>query len=169
VILAALIGFSRIYLGVHFPSDVVIGWLIGAVLVVSYVLLHARVEAWLEEKGFTMQIVVAVGLSLALVLLHTTENTTSLVGVLVGAAVGISILRKFFDYDPGGPIWKRAVRFFIGVAVLLALRFGLKAISPSEPRTLQLASRFVRYALLGLWIGLGAPWLFSKLRLNTNS
>jgi hypothetical protein len=25
--------------------------------------------------------------------------------------------------------------------------------------------RFVRYALVGLWAGLGAPWLFLKLRL----
>jgi hypothetical protein len=53
----------------------------------------------------------------------------------------------------------------LGVTLLLALRFGLKALSPETSASLQLALRFVRYAILGLWIGLGAPWLFIKLRL----
>lgn len=36
VVLIVLIGLSRVYLGVHYPSDVVAGWTAGAVIVLVY-------------------------------------------------------------------------------------------------------------------------------------
>ncbi len=47
----------------------------------------------------------------------------------------------------------------------LAVYVGLKALFPEEGEQLYLLFRFVRYALLGLWIGLGAPLVFRLLRL----
>lgn len=34
-VLAMLIGLSRLYVGVHWPSDLLVGWLMGAVIVVA--------------------------------------------------------------------------------------------------------------------------------------
>jgi hypothetical protein len=55
----------------------------------------------------------------------------------------------------------RLLRFLVGIAVLLFLGAGFKALlSGLHPEPL---FRFVSYALLGLWCGFGAPWSFLKL------
>ena len=66
-------------------------------------------------------------------------------------------------FSSQGRWWKKAIRYLAGVVVLFGLWAGLKlAFSGMEPAGLL---RFVRYALVGLWGGVGAPWVFVRLRL----
>lgn len=44
VVLIGLIGISRIWLGVHYPTDVLAGWAAGAVIVLAYATLTRRVS-----------------------------------------------------------------------------------------------------------------------------
>src|SRR5665647_2960276 len=48
VVLIVLIGFSRVYLGVHYPTDVLAGWFLGISILVSAIILL--------EKGYTERI-----------------------------------------------------------------------------------------------------------------
>lgn len=165
VVLMVLIGFSRIYLGVHFPTDVLAGWAIGLLILVIYVRWGSQVEQWLTNLEPLHQIALTLVVSIGIVFPLPTPVTTSILGVLAGATVGFVLLAQLGGYHADGPIWQRAVRLAIGGTVLFGLRIGLKALFPDVNAPLYLVMRFVRYASLGLWTGLGAPLLFQKLHL----
>ena len=45
-----LIGFSRVYLAVHFPQDVILGWIIGFILVWIFLRLEKPVASWFARQ-----------------------------------------------------------------------------------------------------------------------
>jgi undecaprenyl-diphosphatase len=45
LILAGLVGISRVYLGYHYPSDVVAGWLLGLIFMIVYFLADKLTES----------------------------------------------------------------------------------------------------------------------------
>jgi undecaprenyl-diphosphatase len=51
ILLTLLIGISRVYLGVHFPSDVVAGWTIGAAWALACSLAYSRLHLPASETG----------------------------------------------------------------------------------------------------------------------
>jgi len=165
ILLMVLIGFSRIYLGVHFPTDVLGGWAVGVVFLVVYLAFQPRVKTWLKQASLTLQLALAVAVPLVLLLLHPTKDTASPMAVLIGMGAGLALTRRLAPFSAAGPVWQRAVRFLVGGIGLLALYFGLKLVFPTEGEPLYFGMRVVRYGPVGLWAGLGAPWLFQRLRL----
>jgi membrane-associated phospholipid phosphatase len=188
-----LIGLSRIYLGVHFFYDVILGWIIGIAILIIYVLLEKQFIGWLNRITPGQQMLVAFLGSLLLILFtvlagtalggweipvewHNTavtatpdaqpiaslslEGVTTSAAAFFGMAAGAILIKPRGGFDAGGALWRRALRFIIGVVGVGILYFGLKAIFPEGESLIDLIFRYLRYASIGLWITGIAPTLF---------
>jgi len=68
-VLIILIGLSRMYLGVHFPQDVLVGWLIGILLLWILIKIEPPVLSWLQRNNLGTQISAALIASLLIILI----------------------------------------------------------------------------------------------------
>lgn len=168
-IIAALlilaIALSRLYLGVHFPVDILGGFLLGALLLFAFVKLEPLVMALLLQRGTAAKVAAALLLPAAMVLFAPWRDSACISSgsALMGFGVGLILERRWVGFETQGNLWKRFLRFVIGMAVSMAIWAGLKfAFASLEPESLY---RFIRYSLLSFWGAFGAPWVFLKLRL----
>ncbi len=161
VVIPLFVSIGRMYVGVHFPQDVIAGAAIGLVLFVGYAAFEPRVGEWLKTRmPLAVKLALAVIIPLALAAIHFTPDTGTATGTLMGFTVGLVLEEEWVRFDVRGEGWKQVVKFVIGGAVLLGLQQGLKIFLPEAALT-----NLVRYTVVGLWLGLGAPWVFVQARL----
>ncbi|GBD85994.1 undecaprenyl-diphosphatase BcrC [bacterium BMS3Abin02] len=158
---------SRIYLGVHFPTDVLGGYLIGAIVLWLFLRFWKPVERWFCGLALVWQLAITMFAPAALLAFHVSESVTTGVGTMVGMGVGFVLERHWVRFETAGPIMHRVLRFLIGLVVLIGLWAGLRTLFAGiEPA---MVLRFIRYGLVGLWGAFGAPWLFVRLRIASQS
>jgi hypothetical protein len=93
------------------------------------------------------------------------SGLVSQAGVFFGMALGGILLKQHGWFDARGPAWQRVMRYLIGLVGVLAIYTVLGAIFPHGEALIPLLLRYLRYALIGLWVAYLAPWLFIRLSL----
>lgn len=64
ILLIFFIGFSRLYLGAHFPHDVIVGWLFGTLVLWAFMRFWNPVQNWVIKKTLKQQILISFIVSL---------------------------------------------------------------------------------------------------------
>ncbi|WP_395105953.1 phosphatase PAP2 family protein [Actinomadura sp. SCN-SB] len=185
----ALIGVSRIVLGVHSPGQVVTGWLIGAGLLGVVLWAEPRVVPWWTRRPLAQQLGLSLATGLAFVVAMwaamrpldgwrwpagwarriveaggslepiSLSEGAAAAGGLCGLLAGLSLANRLVGYEPGGAVWRRLARIPVGVAGGLVI-FTAGLFLGENP-----VPAFIVQAVLGVWVAAGAPEAFIRLGL----
>ncbi|MDR2048016.1 MAG: phosphatase PAP2 family protein [Treponema sp.] len=154
-----LVSFSRLYLGLHFPQDILAGWILGGLSLALFL--------FLEKKEFLRSPRARLGAAAALSFLMNALNPReiSLGATLFGFASGYALMKSRFPFSAKNGVSPRSaiVRLTAGFCGVLILYAGLRLIFPGPSSSWYSLFRFIRYAVIGFWVSCAAPWLFGKL------
>lgn len=165
VALIVLIPLSRVYLGVHFPTDLLGGYVFGGILLWLIVCYGERVTQ--GAGGLPLWAKLALGTAIpgvvALLLLSHYEDGLTATGTVIGLLCGAALDSATTRYSAEGSLKQRLLRLSLGLAglgvVYLALEFATASLAGEG------FWRVVRYGALGLWVAWGAPALFVRIGL----
>jgi membrane-associated phospholipid phosphatase len=157
IIMIALVSLSRIYLGVHWPIDILGGWLLGAAFIVAAILVPPLVER-LAPRQRELLLIGAGALSIVLFLIDGSIFRAKMLGFLSGALFSLVVQQRYLPFKVAGPLVVQVAKIAIGLGGVFLLRSGLKLVLPAV-----VWAEWLRYVVLGVWIILGAPAIFRLL------
>ncbi len=182
IALIVLVPISRLYLGVHWPMDILIGTLIG--LVSAFALGRVFEKLYRDEKAFMIYtilfalVTLLIALPLAIVMDVNTLNYATLAefkattlyraihnlmqnsAIAAGIFAGMALDRKTLKFVPAQSAKTRILSLVAGLLMLAVVALALTAI-PVAKYTFE----FLTLAFVGIWVTYLFPLIATKLKL----
>ena len=164
-ILFVLISFSRIYLGVHFPTDVLGGAILGLSMLLIFIRFEGTWAGILQTPPVWLQVSLAVVLPFILIIIYPHPDAVAALSALSGFSLGIIFDRRIIHFEVAGTITQKTLRYIVGIILLVIIYAGIKTFQPNPDQALYIPVRMLRFLVAGFWVSGGAPWFFTKIKL----
>ena len=174
IVVILLVGFSRMYLGVHTLLDVGVSLIFAACLVI---LLRPVFEDDAKYDKY-MPWIVAAGVVFSFIFFgyvllisgdetldpHNYEsglkNACTLMGCTIGLIPAYIVDRKWTKFETKAPWYAQIIKIIIGLAVVLAIKSGLSSPLTALCAGNAYAARIIRYFLIVVFAGVLYPISF---------
>lgn len=165
IILSTLIGFSRLILAVHYPTDVLFGFILGAICAVFLSILFNRFTKNTKQEHLLYLITFIIFIPFLFIFykqqyeeIYIYKGFYTITSMFAGFILGSLIESKYVNFTNNVSLKIKLLRV-LGVAVIyLLIQVGLKAILPKE----NIFFTMIRYFLLTFTILGIYPLLFRK-------
>ena len=164
-VLVGLVAFSRLYLGAHYPSDVIVGIALGVGIAILGNYLFEKVKDLKKLYLGTLLVLTPFIVYFLFVADPLFADLFKTFG-MVGGMVVVSFLDEKTEplsYDVVW--WKKLVRIVLGVVLAVALKEVIKLVNVFDVIQISLLIDAVRYFIVVLTVGYLCPLLFKKIKL----
>lgn len=153
-IMILLTALSRLYLGVHWPMDVMAGVVFGLIFTYfAYLLID-------EEGTITeMHVIISSFFCLGVLIFNVEADLYKTAATLWGFCLGSYLENKWVQFEVKGSRRYQLIKMAIGIIGILVIYVGIKRLLPAVK-----VVNMIRYALVMIWIMAGAPYLFNKVK-----
>ncbi|MDD3171035.1 MAG: phosphatase PAP2 family protein [Bacilli bacterium] len=169
-IIIFLIGISRVGLGVHYPKDVIVGWILGIGCAILCNYLHIKFENNLKKRTLLYLITFIIFLPFVFIFWRNSFSEIEIYrdfytgyAMFGGFIAGSFLEGKYVDFNCKNPLSIKLIRLGGAIICVALTQFGLDFIFPEGYILLDILRYFlVSFVTLGLYPVLFRKTLFKK-------
>ena len=152
-----LVPYSRMYLGVHYAGDVLGGYVLGMLCLALFIPLVNSVEKNMVVLSRIAAIMVINITPWGLHIVLPEMSLLRITGIAAGLATGIVLGRGTLEFHVKNVLLAHLTKTVIGIGGIVLIYACMKAMLRFN------YAPFARYWSIGIWITIGAPFIFSRV------